>query len=204
MLKKYSVKELEVLEFKRRRYVRQSTQIAIKKGLLVKPSCCELCKENHHDIDAHHVDYGRPLNVAWLCPSCHGKAHTNLHYLNPKNNAQTPLPEEFQFYKNVTVTFTIHIDNFLALKSAAASNGKTISQIMRETAEINFPVQSKQLEFNFMESLNEHASTIEHKNLFTMVPNEKGMPFEEDSSLQINWRERDWDAERMGKFLCVL
>lgn len=46
---------------------------AIRSKKLVPESCC-MCgaQENTH---AHHDDYSKPLNIRWLCPSCHRYWH---------------------------------------------------------------------------------------------------------------------------------
>jgi len=46
---------------------------AIKLGLLKRKSC-EKCKNTK--ADAHHEDYGKPLEVMWLCRSCHMEQHS--------------------------------------------------------------------------------------------------------------------------------
>jgi hypothetical protein len=45
---------------------------AIKRGLIV-PRPCEACGKL--PTDAHHDDYGRPMEVQWLCRSCHKAEH---------------------------------------------------------------------------------------------------------------------------------
>lgn len=48
---------------------------AVKDGILAKKPC-EICgKENS---EAHHPDYGKPLEVKWLCSSHHRKEHVRL------------------------------------------------------------------------------------------------------------------------------
>jgi hypothetical protein len=55
--------------------------IAIRNGTLVKPICCSLCLESpvfadgRSGIQAHHEDYGNPLEVVWLCYRCHADVH---------------------------------------------------------------------------------------------------------------------------------
>lgn len=53
-------------------------QRAIKKNILIRPDTCEKCgitpplkKNGVAGIDAHHCDYNKPLEVMWLCISCH-------------------------------------------------------------------------------------------------------------------------------------
>jgi hypothetical protein len=43
---------------------------AIKKGLLTRPAECEECRKACKP-EAAHRDYARPLDVRWLCRSCH-------------------------------------------------------------------------------------------------------------------------------------
>lgn len=50
---------------------------AIRSGRLVRPSACETCGADG-PIHAHHHDYSRPLDVAWLCPLCHKAAHAEV------------------------------------------------------------------------------------------------------------------------------
>lgn len=45
---------------------------AIRLGVL-KEQPCEIC--GNFDVDAHHDDYTKPLEVRWLCRSCHRKHH---------------------------------------------------------------------------------------------------------------------------------
>lgn len=60
---------------------RQVLSRAILRGKVVRPDECSRCgvpckPQGHHD------DYSRPLDVAWLCSSCHGIAHRTI--VNPK------------------------------------------------------------------------------------------------------------------------
>jgi hypothetical protein len=43
---------------------------AIRAGVLVRPDACAHCGIACRP-DAHHADYGRPLDVVWLCRPCH-------------------------------------------------------------------------------------------------------------------------------------
>ena len=59
-----------------RRLVRE----ALRSGKLVKPTHCENCACGKElPLHAHHADYDRPLEVVWLCQSCHVKLHIRLH-----------------------------------------------------------------------------------------------------------------------------
>jgi len=56
---------------------------AIAKGTLVK-SRCAVCGMKD-DIEAHHTDYSRPLDVRWLCWYHHKREHG---FLNPERFAR--------------------------------------------------------------------------------------------------------------------
>lgn len=54
---------------------------ALEKGIIVRKSKCEKCggtgtfKDGRTAIQAHHHDYNKPLDVMWLCQSCHHEWH---------------------------------------------------------------------------------------------------------------------------------
>jgi hypothetical protein len=56
---------------KAKRRVHYAVEKAIKRGVLVRQPC-EVCGAKAH---AHHVDYGKPLEVQWLCPLHHARQH---------------------------------------------------------------------------------------------------------------------------------
>lgn len=45
---------------------------AQKRGLLKMPKRCVRCKKKSADLEKHHNDYSKPLEVEWLCTRCHG------------------------------------------------------------------------------------------------------------------------------------
>ena len=49
---------------------------AIKSGKLEKHPC-EVC-ETMENLEAHHEDYSKPLNVRWLCKKHHIELHTRI------------------------------------------------------------------------------------------------------------------------------
>ncbi len=49
---------------------------AIYSGRLER-ECCERCGSGEN-IHAHHDDYTKPLDVRWLCASCHKQHHLRL------------------------------------------------------------------------------------------------------------------------------
>jgi hypothetical protein len=57
---------------------------AILHGRLVRPRKCMRCgeeplpmKDGRPNIQAHHPDYSKPLEVLWLCQKCHHQEHKN-------------------------------------------------------------------------------------------------------------------------------
>lgn len=56
---------------------RARAKYAVKTGVLVRPSACEFCKCECKP-QAHHKDYSKPLEVIWICASCHRFAHSAL------------------------------------------------------------------------------------------------------------------------------
>jgi hypothetical protein len=54
------------------------TRYAILAGYLVRPEKCSVCGQSVEDVGqlvAHHVDYNNPLDVVFLCRSCHTITH---------------------------------------------------------------------------------------------------------------------------------
>lgn len=60
---------------------RYAVHEALRKGVLTRPDHCESCGRPSNknlrkpDIEAHHDDYSKPLDVRWLCKRCHGVFH---------------------------------------------------------------------------------------------------------------------------------
>lgn len=54
----------------------QAVHIALRRGDMVRPTQCGQCQKTAK-IHAHHPDYTKPLNVLWLCVSCHKLTHLN-------------------------------------------------------------------------------------------------------------------------------
>jgi len=54
--------------------VRMAVHRAIATGKLRRPERCTQCRQSK-TVQAHHSDYGRPLEVEWLCQQCHGRVH---------------------------------------------------------------------------------------------------------------------------------
>jgi ATPase subunit of ABC transporter with duplicated ATPase domains len=64
-------------EYSLKQNARKKVLRAVKSGKIIKPSLCEICKRERF-LEAHHIDYSKPLEVQWLCKEC----HENTHHLN--------------------------------------------------------------------------------------------------------------------------
>ena len=50
---------------------------AIRDKKIIRPTTCEECNSSGI-LHAHHSDYDSPLDVVFLCPSCHSAEHKRL------------------------------------------------------------------------------------------------------------------------------
>lgn len=60
---------------------RRAVTEAIKAGKIKRPLYCSECREgvrHGRPIEAHHPDYSKPLDVVFLCRSCHIAEHRRL------------------------------------------------------------------------------------------------------------------------------
>lgn len=70
-------KEIIILWQKNHPNARQVGRIvaqALRNGELEKPLFCSICGREAR-INAHHNDYNLPLEILWVCSSCHKKIH---------------------------------------------------------------------------------------------------------------------------------
>lgn len=63
------------LEHSLKASVRSITRNYIKLGVLIKEKC-EFCGTNEN-IEAHHEDYSKPLDIKWFCRNHHREHHKN-------------------------------------------------------------------------------------------------------------------------------
>jgi transposase-like protein len=54
--------------------MRYLVKCALRDGRLIRPDYCSQCKKLRLVV-AHHDDYAKPLDVRWLCRSCHQNWH---------------------------------------------------------------------------------------------------------------------------------
>lgn len=56
---------------------------ALRLEVLKKPENCSKC-ERRIKVEGHHTDYSKPLEVVWLCRTCHLKEHGKLLDVDPR------------------------------------------------------------------------------------------------------------------------
>ncbi len=44
---------------------------AVKTGKLIKSDVCNKCGRSDKQIEGHHEDYNKPLEILWICQGCH-------------------------------------------------------------------------------------------------------------------------------------
>lgn len=145
---KHTIHQKDLITYKKNRFARSSVAKALKEKKILRPKKCELC-EKRSKTEAHHVDYGRPLFVYWLCCKCHGVVHRKNHPLNPNNNQQTPCNFYWKGTENVPVTVTIPFENFIFIDKIAKEKGVCFSKLVRGFILKEFEVQDDQIKFNF-------------------------------------------------------
>jgi hypothetical protein len=60
---------------RRKDIVRSIAGVYKRRGKLI-PEPCSVC--GNEKAEMHHPDYGRPLDVEWLCRSCHLVVHKGI------------------------------------------------------------------------------------------------------------------------------
>lgn len=65
--------------YRQRQGARDAVRRAIKAGRMARPSACSACQTEAY-THGHHDDYGKPLDVRWLCKPCHEEHHRGEKY----------------------------------------------------------------------------------------------------------------------------
>lgn len=69
------------IKAEKRYKAQQAVKNALKSGKLIRWPGCAACKRKRN-LEAHHYDYDRPLDVTWLCIKCHKAAHAIVGFRN--------------------------------------------------------------------------------------------------------------------------
>ncbi len=83
--KLHPMKEWEIANTEKHR-AHRAVDGAVQRKKLIKPSCCSACKNPfpQAQIQGHHEDYTKRLEVIWLCRSCHMGLHRRERELQRK------------------------------------------------------------------------------------------------------------------------
>lgn len=69
------------LRHKKHYQARNAVSNAIRDGRLKKGTTCEICgqpprpEKGFRQLQAHHADYDKPLDVTWVHSACHDRIH---------------------------------------------------------------------------------------------------------------------------------
>ena len=67
-------------EYKKLHPEKQKARMALftaqQYGRIIKPKICQGCFKKK-ELEGHHEDYSKPLEVVWLCIKCHAKLHAD-------------------------------------------------------------------------------------------------------------------------------
>lgn len=76
---------MQLLEVRKPDRARAKVNYLLRTGKLNRPLVCTKCGKSG-DIRAHHENYDKPLEVVWLCNSCHSKLKTPNHKIPERGN----------------------------------------------------------------------------------------------------------------------
>lgn len=51
---------------------------ALSEGSIERKEYCQICGTKDVALDGHHADYDKPLEVIWVCKSCHTYIHKKI------------------------------------------------------------------------------------------------------------------------------
>jgi len=66
-----------ILKDRQKERARRAVAYYIRVGKLTRPRVCESCPSLTR-LDAHHINYSKPLDVTWLCRRCHTDIHKKM------------------------------------------------------------------------------------------------------------------------------
>jgi hypothetical protein len=99
---------------------RKMARNAMAAGKITKPSSCSRCGciPRQSELDGHHPDYDRPLDIVWLCSNC----HVNEHY---PNRAGKPRQKDTKY-----TAVRIYQHSYDKLKVLADKNKRSMSRML--------------------------------------------------------------------------
>ena len=73
LLKSQYDRRNETPEEKNKRRAWNKVYYALRVGKITKSTTCEICNKESDNIQGHHQDYNKPLEITWCCQECHAK-----------------------------------------------------------------------------------------------------------------------------------
>ena len=195
---KFEIDPNDLYDYRVKRSARMAVFYAVEAGELVRPDICEVCDCTHECNQAHHTNYGDPLNVIWVCPNCHARIHASKeHPLNPANHEQTLMPS---IQKNITyakVEVKLPIENYLIIKDRAERHGIKVEDQISRSLIRSWPVRTDQ------RSNDDDAREQHFERISSMVEDETELPRQEVSRLPESRGEGDNFRSTMDRFYSV-
>lgn len=195
---KFQIDPNDLYNYRAKRAARLAVFYAIEDGELVRPEICEVCDCTHSEMQAHHTNYGDPLNVIWVCPPCHARIHADKkHELNPANHEQTILAS---VQKNITyakVEVTLPIENYLLIKDRAQRYGIKVEDHITRSLVRTWPVRTD------IKGKDDDAREQHFERISSLVENETELPAKELPRLPQSWGEGDNVRSGVERFYSV-
>lgn len=194
----YKVSTKDYIDFKKKKIARLAVTRALRQGYLIRSDVCEMCN-SQCKTNAHHIDYGKPLSVLWVCIKCHGLCHRSDHNLNPNNNTQTPTSTVWDHSDSITISLSIPIKQFMILKEESKKQNKKISSMLRQNISEKYPLESFQMEFNFEGNVNDKSQNVPNKDIQRMESDKVSVLQSENKQVSIIRTERDKSVSGMER-----
>lgn len=90
---------------------------AISSGRVARPNKCERCKKIPKTrVHAHHCDYGKPLDLMFLCAACHSEWHKRYSARGVRVERYKKLPKwrpEFREHFFTKTLYRVNVDEKL-------------------------------------------------------------------------------------------
>jgi hypothetical protein len=164
----------DLYNYRVKRQARMMVFDAVQSGELVRPDVCEACDCKHENMQAHHTDYGQPLNVMWVCPTCHARIHADIgHPLNPVNYEQTLMQSIKTRITYAKVEFTLPVENYLIIKNRAEKKGMKVEEEISRSLIRAFPIRHD------LRTDDDDAREQYFEGISSLVENEAELPEQE-------------------------
>lgn len=192
---RFEIDPNDLYHFRVKRLARLQVFDAVQSGELVRPDVCEVCDCPHEAMQAHHTDYGRPLDVMWVCPTCHARIHAKAdHPLNPVNHEQTLVPAIKTRITYAKVEFSLPVENYLIIKNRAEKKGLKVEDEISRSLIRAFPIRHD------LRNDDDDSRELYFEGISSMVENETELPEQELPRVQESRSEGNNFRSTMDRF----